>query len=629
MEALMKLFKYGPAFKRTVIINLLLISALHLTSCANKPELKKEAALDQTVEPTSVSSQSESNEVKAQKEEKRVEKPSARPLTSEFIYQFLVAEIAGQRGDFATSGSIFYQLAKKEQDARFAERAAKTAAYGHIGSLVYPSVELWASLDPASTEAQQAMTEILIQNNELHKVEPYLAKLLAREEGRAAGFLFINNLLNKSEQKDLVLNLVQSLAKPYPDLAEAHIAVAQAAVSANLNQVALNELNEAQRLNPGWSLAALLKGQLLLSEKPDEALAFYESFLNQYPENNQIRISYAKALVNQNQYSLAKAQFPIILETAKNAIADAETDNINPKNKMTGQAIAEQNRADITAVIGLLSYQANDYESASSYFQQALDLNFKDPNQLYLYLGEVAEKQKKPNIARNWYEKITDETHFLTAQLHIANLIKETESVDKAISYLDEIDHLNSEQQIVIIQAQASMLHKENRSTEAFNLLENAVKNFPNSPELTYDYALSAERLKKFALMETQLRKVIKERPEFAPAYNALGYSFADRNIKLKEALKLIQKALEISPDDHYMLDSLGWVYYKKGDLDQAIIYLKQAYDIHPDPEIAAHLGEVLWKKGQKAKAKQIWNDALTLNPSNDLLKTTIKKFKS
>jgi tetratricopeptide (TPR) repeat protein len=180
-----------------------------------------------------------------------------------------------------------------------------------------------------------------------------------------------------------------------------------------------------------------------------------------------------------------------------------------------------------------------------------------------------------------------------------------------------------------VIKTQATILSKAKQNKEAFDLLDAAVKNLPNTPELVYDYALAAERLQKFDLMETELRKAIAFKPDFAAAYNALGYSFADRNVKVDEAITLIQKALELSPNDHYMLDSLGWAYYRKGNLDQAINYLQKAYSINPDPEIAAHLGEVLWHKGRHDQAKKIWTDALSLDPDNEVLLATANKFKS
>jgi tetratricopeptide (TPR) repeat protein len=256
-------------------------------------------------------------------------------------------------------------------------------------------------------------------------------------------------------------------------------------------------------------------------------------------------------------------------------------------------------------------------------------MGFKDVDQIYIYLAQVAEKQKHDDIASTWYNKVQPGQHYLEAQIYLANVIARSESVDKAIEKLDAIEDLNTEQQIIVIQTEASMLAKADRDQDAFDLLEKAVKNLPNTPELVYDYALAAERVLKFDVMEAELRKTIAAKPDFAAAYNALGYSFADRNIRLDEAIKLIEKALSISPNDHYMLDSLGWAHYRKGNFDKAIVYLQQAYNVSQDPEIAAHLGEVLWQKGKHDEAKKIWNDALSSNPTNKVLLATSNKFKS
>jgi tetratricopeptide (TPR) repeat protein len=532
-----------------------------------------------------------------------------KTLRPEFIYRYLVGEIAGQRGDIGTSGAIFYDLAKLERDPRLAERAAKIAAYGNISNLAVPAIKLWAELDPDSTEAQQAMTEMLIATGKLDETKPYLSKLLEKDETRASGFLYINTLLNRSPDKAAILELVQFLAKPYPDSAEAQFAIAQAAWVANKDELAFAAVNKAESLHAGWDLAALLKGQILFRQSPQAAIDYYDNFLKSHPKSNEVRINLAKLLVSQKQYAAAKKEFPVIIEQGKTG---------TPKNL-----------AEVTAVVGLLSYQAADYIAAQNYFMQALALDFKDAEQLHLYLGQTLEKLNQNDAAAASYQKIPLGPRHLEAQINLANLIARTQSADNAIVLLDDLENLAIEQQIIVIQAQASILVKAKRNQEAYDLLEKAVKNMPNTPELVYDFALAAERILKFDVMESELRRAIAEKPDFAAAYNALGYSFADRNIKLNEAITLIEKALALSPNDHYMLDSLGWAHYRKGNLDKAIQYLQDAYSINPDPEIAAHLGEVLWHKGRHEQAKKIWNDALTINPENEVLVTTANKFKS
>ncbi|HOY70406.1 MAG TPA: tetratricopeptide repeat protein [Methylotenera sp.] len=579
-----------PQQKKPFYISLLLrsgllSSALALTACAAQPPIANAPT-------TQVAANSIAN----------------GQLSAEFVYQYLVAEIAGQRGDLATSSAVFYNLAKNSREASLAERAAKVAAYGKVPGLAVPAIKLWAELDPSSTEAQQAMTELYIASGKLDEAKPHLAKLLAKEDTRASGFLYLHTLLNKSPDPAATLKLVQSLAEPYPQLAEAHFAIAQSAYSAKQPEVALQALDKANALKPGWDLAALIKGQILYEKSPESAITFYNAFLAQYPASNEVRVSLTRTLINQKQYEAAKKQYPILIKNAK-------------ENK-------DKNAADITALVGLMAMQTEDYSAATGYFEESTKLGFKDTDQIYLYLAQVAEKQKNSAQAQSWYNKVSaDSNHYLGAQLGIANIIANTQSADKAIDYLDNVDNLTSEQQIIVIQTQASFLSKADRNKESFELLDKAVKNMPNTPELVYDYALAAERVKKFDLMEAELRKAIAAKPDFAAAYNALGYSFADRNTRLTEALQLIEKALSFNPNDHYMLDSLGWVHYRKGNLDKALDYLQQAYKVNPDPEIAAHVGEVLWKKGKKEEAKKVWNDAIKADPKNQVLLDTVKKF--
>lgn len=529
-------------------------------------------------------------------------------LSAEFVYQYLVAEIAGQRGDLVTSGAVFYNLAKSSREPSLAERAAKVAAYGKVSGLAAPAIKLWAELDPSSTEAQQAMTELYIATGKLDEAKPHLAKLLAKEDTRASGFLFLHTLLSKSPDQAASLKLVQSLAEPYPKLAEAQLAIAQSAYTAKKPDVALQALDKALALKPGWDIATLIKGQILFEKSPEGAIQYYNDFLKQYPDRNEVRISLTRALISQKQFDAARKQYPVLIKQA--------TDN------------KEKNAADITALVGLMAIQTEDYSAATGYFEQAIKQGFKDNDQIYLYLAQVAEKQNNITDAQKWYDKIqADSNHYLSAQLGLANIIASTQSTDKAIERLDTIDNLTTEQQIIVIQTEASILSKADRNNESFELLDKAVKNMPNTPELVYDYALAAERVKKFDVMEKELRKVIAAKPDFAAAYNALGYSFADRNTRLNEAVELIEKALSFNPNDHYVLDSLGWAHYRKGNLDNALDLLQKAYKVNADPEIAAHLGEVLWKKGKKVEAKKVWADAIKTNPKNQVLLDTINKF--
>jgi len=540
----------------------------------------------------------------AQAEDDSVEpKTLQTELDSNFIFKYLVGEIAGQRGDIGLASNLFLNLAKSSRDPRLAERAAKTAVYANNAKTAVQAANLWAELDPSSIEAQQATTEMLVSAGNLNDAKPHLKKLLVEEETRANGFLYLNNLFARQKDKKAVLKLVRELAKPYPDLPEAHFTTAHAAWAAGNDKLAISEANAADLLRPGWELNAILQGQVLFGQSPDAALAFYRNFLSQYPEANEVRLNLARTLVNQKRFSEAKPEFVHLTQASKG----------NP---------------EILVVVGFLSFQAGDYTEAEQYFQQVLITDFKDKDQIYLYLGQVAEKQKKDDRALVWYNKIQAGERYLDAKLGIAYVVSRTQGADSAIKMLDDLADLTSDQLALVVQTQANLLTQAKRHQEAYELLDKAVKNLPSMPGIIYDYAMAAEKLGHLDVVERELRKLIQIKPDFAQAYNALGYSLADHNIKLEEAHTLIEKALALRPNDHFILDSMGWVQYRLGKLDKAIDYLRRAYNKQTDPEIAAHLGEVLWQQGKRDEALQIWEDALRDHPENEVLQSTSRKFK-
>ena len=531
-------------------------------------------------------------------------KPTITTATPEFVYKYLLGEVAAQRGDVVLASQLFLDLAKQTRDARLAERAARAAAFANQPGIALQAATLWADLDPDSLEAQQASSQLLVESGNLKQAKPHIEKLLSKQETRANGFLYLPSLLANQKDKTEVLNAVTEFAKPYPKLPEAHFAIAQAAWLADKPEIAKKSLEEANKLRPGWEVAAQMQGQMLVKESPDKAIAYFQDFLKKYPNANDVRMANAKLLVSQKRFAEAKPEFAKLVETS----------NGSP---------------EISAVVGILSLESNDYLMADKYFQQAISREFKDPDQLHLYLGRSAERQKDDAKALTWYNKIQAGDHFLEGRLLAANVLVRTKNVDAAIKMLDDVPDLIQEQQILVLQSEANLLSQAKRNQESFDMLQKAQQTWPDAIEITYDYAMAAERVGKLDVMESELRKVIQKKPDFAAAYNALGYSFADRNIKLVEAKNLIETALKLQPDDHYMLDSLGWVQYRMGNLDKAAETLRKAYAFQADPEIAAHLGEVLWKQGQQEEAKKIWASALKEHPENAVLMATTKKFSS
>lgn len=530
--------------------------------------------------------------------------PSITEPTAEFVYKYLLGEVAAQRGEFVLAGQLFLDLAKQTRNPSLAERATQASVLARVPQLAVPSAALWAELAPDSTQAAEAASQMYIANNELKKAVPQIQKVLSKDEVRPNAFMELNALMSKVADKQEVLETIQFLAKPYGSLAEAHFAIAQAAFFARNETLMESELMQASNLRPGWEIPAQMRGQVLNERDPAQAIAYYRDFLKKNPDADQVRLLLGKTLMSQKNAKEAKIEFTKLAEKHKN----------NP---------------EMNAIVGLLALDAKEYAFADQYLQQALNAGFTDPAKLYFNLGRSAAEQKDDTRALMWFNKIGPGDQYLAGRIASANIIARSQGPDKAINMLDEVDGLSLEQQTLVIQTEASLLNQAKRHDDAYTLLDKAVHHLPNNTELMYDYALSAEKVGKYDVMEETLYKIIKMKPDSAAAYNALGYSYADRNIKLIEAKNLIETAVKLAPEDHYILDSLGWVYYRLGDLNHASERLRSAFAIQQDPEIAAHLAEVLWKQGNRDEAQQILDAALKNHPDNEVLATTAQKLKS
>jgi len=520
----------------------------------------------------------------------------------DLVFRLLLAEIASQRGELNLASELFLDLAKQTDSALLAERATRLTGLTRNGTIALEASKVWNELNKDSNDAQQALSEILIANNKLGEAKPILQKLLLKEKTRASGFLYLNSMLSRVSDKKAVLILVADLAQPYPKLAEAHFAVVHAAWIAKDQKIYEKELTAINQIKPDWEMPILFKGQILTQENPEEALNFYSNFLNKYPKSNDVRLEYAKLLTNGRKFNEAKNEFI----------------------KLVGAA---NSSAEITIAVGLLSIELEDYDLAEKYFLQSLKRNPKDKDQIYIYLAKIADKKNQGDAAIVWLNKVSSGNHFIESKLIIAEVIAKKESIDKALVFLNTINSNSLDEKLSILQLKISLLTRSNRHQEAFQLMQNEATNFAQSPEFKFDYALLADKLNKYDLMERLLREAIKIKPDYAVAYNALGYSFADRNINLEDAKKYIEVALSISPSNHYILDSMGWLYFRLGKLDLALSFIQKAYDVQPDPEIAAHLGEILWAQGKKKEANDVLELSLQSFPDNEVLKEAFRRL--
>lgn len=522
-------------------------------------------------------------------------------LTPELLYQFLVAEIAGQRGDINLAKSAYLDLARKTKDPRVAQRAAEIAVFARDQAGALEATRLWNETDQTSPRANLTLVTLLLAQDKLAEAEPMLVKLLANDA--PTGFTHLSAWLARTRDNEAALALVQKLAADYPMLPEAQLAVARVAAQAGKPEVLIAALQQADKLRPGWEAAALYRAQWLLKTSRSDALGFMQQFLSQYPQARDVRLAYARLLVSANQFPEARAEFTRL------------TTDI-PRSP------------EVTIAAGLLALQMGDIDTAQGLLKQALEYGYQPTDTVHYYLGLAAEEKKQVSEAATHYQQVREGEYLVQARARQAALLVKQGALAEARALLASTRTTNDAQKLRLIRAEADLLREARDYAQAYKVLSTGLKSYPDSPDLLYDHAMMAEKLNKLDVLEKNLRRVIQIKPDEAQAYNALGYTLADRTNRLDEAVQLLDKALSISPDDPYILDSMGWAQYRKGNFERARTFLERAYKTRPDPEIAAHLGEVMWMHGQREDASSLWQTSLKNHPQNEVLLETLRRLK-
>lgn len=524
-------------------------------------------------------------------------------LTDTILYEFLLAEIAGQRGNAGLSAQAYFDLAKRTRDPRIARRATEVSIFARMNNIALESARLWYEADPGSARAAQVLAGLLLGAGQLEEAHPLLRNMLAAPGANPGDtFLQLVRSLSNVRDKAASLLLMQRLGADHASLPQSHLAIAQAALAAEREDVAIEEVRKAQVLRPDWEAAVLFEAQVLQRKSNPDAIARLARHLQRFPNSRDIRMNYARALVSEQRIAEARTEFQKLL-------ADY------PSN------------TEVIYSVALLALQSNDLAVAETNLLRLLDLDFRDKDGVRMYLGQIAEELNRFPDALRWYNEVESGEQYLPAQIRYAQVLAKQGSLDKARSHLHALAEQNSGQRVPLVLAEAQLLRDANEVKEAFQLLGKALDGQPENPDLLYDYAMLAERVDRVDILESSIRKVIAVRPDHAHAYNALGYSLADRNVRLEEARELIEVALKLAPRDYYIIDSMGWVLYRMGQNAEAVKYLRKAFAGRPDAEIAAHLGEVLWVSGERAEAEKIWVDANQKFPKNDSLTNTLKRF--
>ncbi|MBB3212823.1 tetratricopeptide (TPR) repeat protein [Herbaspirillum sp. Sphag1AN] len=531
-------------------------------------------------------------------------------LSADLFYDIMRAEIGFQRGQWQGPYTILLSDAQQTRDPRLARRAAEIALAARRPAEALSAVRLWSELAPHSDEALQNYLSLVMLSDNISEIQPLLAQRLAQASPETVGplILQIQRLLNRARDKTAAFTMLEQLTSPYSTLMESHLALAQSAFTNRDSVRAQAEANQALSIKPDSELAILTLAQV--TPDPDRAMKLVADFLKKYPDAREVRIAYARGLVEQKQFEAASDQFLKLLKD-------------NPDDQATLFAL------------GILNVQTNHLGPAETYLKHYLELlaadqeDEHDPTQALLLLSQIAEERNDIPGALKWLEQIEPGDAYISAQIRRGQLLAKRGDINGARKVLEQAqaDASNDHDQQQLILGEAQILRDAGRNQEAADILEAGVKSFPDSVDLLYDYAMAADKIGSYSTMEGALRKIIQIVPNSQHAYNALGYSLADRNIRLPEALTLIQKALELAPNDPFITDSLGWAQYRLGNFAEAEKQLRRAYGLKADPEIGVHLGEVLWVSGKQTEAKQLWRDAQAKDPQNDVLKSTLTRL--
>jgi tetratricopeptide (TPR) repeat protein len=522
-------------------------------------------------------------------------------LTPQVLYQFLIAEIATQRGQFGLAASAYADLAKTTRNARVARRAAEIGLHTRQFEYALEAARIWNEVEPDEPAARQILANVLAASNRIEEFTSALEKDLA-----AAGpkldimLLNLNRLLARFPDKIATQRLVEQVTVPYISRPEAHFARAQAAVVVNNPERARQSIDEALRLRPEWEMAAVFKAQQM--QNGTERAEFLQKYLATNPGAQEARLSYARTLVGEKRY-------------------------VESLNEFRSLLTAHPDNADVINAVGILSLQLENPKEAEIHFRRLLELGKGDLNPVRFYLGQIVEDSKNFDEALKLYDAIDGGEHQTAALLRGAQILYKQGKLDEARQRLQKARSLLPHEAPQLLIAESQLLRDAGRNEDALKLLLGGLEANPEQAELLYEVALAAERANRLTDAEAYLRRLIKLKPESPQAYNALGYTLADRGERLDEAEQLIDTALKLTPDDPFILDSKGWVLFRKGQHSDALVLLRRAYALRPDPEIVAHIGEVLWAMGKHDEASALWRDAAKAHPANAVLSATIKRF--
>ena len=529
------------------------------------------------------------------------------------VFEVVLAEIALKRDKPQVALAAYADLVLKYNDPGIFRRAMEVAAMNRHPELMLETARLWVEKEPDSTDALNALSGTLILLGRYADAQPVLARYLALlpPDQRGKALLQLPTRFPPSADPQRARKLVDLVTEPYLSTPEALLTRAQFALRAGDDAAVLKNVQQARRLQPDSEAALLLNAQILAKQSPDAVLPLFAQFLSAYPNASTVRALYAQQLLNAGRTAEARSEVARVLDQS----------DVAPEPLFAVAAVAVQAQAPDLAIAALnrllrvdtIDTALIEYNLGLAYESRA-DIERTQPGSQTATAHSEAE-------AILHYQQVSRGEYLVPARLRAANLMVRRGNMSGARALLQSTSAESPSARAELVIGEATLLRESGDQAGAFKLIERAVAKDPSNVTLRYEMGMMAEKLGKQDLFERSMREVIRRDPKYAQAYNALGFTYADRNVRLKEARTLIEKALSLSPNDPFILDSMGWVNYREQNYDTALDYLNRAAALRTDPEIIAHQVEVLRVMGRGEDALKLWRAGTARFPTSPELK--------
>ncbi|WP_273151038.1 tetratricopeptide repeat protein [Methylophaga thiooxydans] len=594
MDSMQSFWKNASEFlKRVGLLGMPLL----LLACASSPAQQVATSGNQSAE-TEVEKTAEAES------EKDAEVEATLPFTPELMYYILTAEVAGQRGEIGAAVDLYHRAADMVESPKLASRSAQVASLSRDKQRISRALDRWVEVSPNEADVYIMQTPFLMWEEDFDGVVEAVNKALSLEPDKKTEYLArVSESLTEAATQEQALDTLERLELYQQGDPAAQFAHARLSAFYKQFDAALAEISPLVDADPRNEDYLILKADILQRMgRAEEGVKLIARAAKRKNASDELRFTYGKLLGDQGESEKARAVFEAL---------HAE----KPTNR------------DVLFALGLLALEDKDGQEAKSFFSQLLKQG--DPTQQATYFMGLSEQMNgNLDAALVWFASVpVHSNRFDNAQNNYINILLERGELDKARAHLAAMRQDLPEQALQYYLFEASMLREADQSQDAFDLLTDAMGQYPQSEELRYSRAMIAESISKLDVLEKDLRWILEKDPNNAQALNALGYTLTDRTDRHQEALVMIQKALEIKPGDPFYLDSLGWAYYRLGELDKAEKYLREALQVQPDVEFIAHLGEVLWEKGKQTEAMKMWQQGLQQDADNRLLLDTMRRY--